>query len=117
MRPEFNYDGRKFRSAANSPNGDVSGETVFAYRQDGDLVWVEYSGGGIVFGTLIATADARGCLDIRCQHLNRSGELATGVCRSVPELLPDGRIRLRESWRWTSGDCSVGESVVEEIAE
>jgi hypothetical protein len=33
----------------------------------------------------------------------------------VPEVLPDGKIRLRENWQWTSGDFSEGESVIEEI--
>ncbi len=33
----------------------------------------------------------------------------------IPEVLPDGRLRLREVWQWTSGDLSQGESVVEEV--
>lgn len=111
----INYDGRRFRSAANSANGEVSGDTTFHYRQSGDLVWAEYRGGEIVFGTLIAKSDADGVLDMRYQHLNSKGELMTGVCRSVPEVLPDGRIRLHESWRWTCGDRSMGESVIEEF--
>ena len=47
--------------------------------------------------------------------VNDKGELMTGVCRSVPELMPEGRIRLHETWRWTSGDGSSGRSVLEEI--
>jgi len=39
----------------------------------------------------------------------------TGVCRSTPELLPDGRIRLHEKWQWTCGDRASGESIIEEI--
>ena len=111
----INYDGRRFRSVANSGNGEVSGDTTFNYRQNGDLVWAEYAGGGIVFGSLIAKADPDGVLDMRYQHLNSAGELMTGVCRSVPETLPDGRIRLHETWQWTSGDRSKGESIVEEF--
>ena len=38
-----------------------------------------------------------------------------GECRSQLEVLPDGRYRLHEKWRWTSGDSSSGESVVEEL--
>jgi hypothetical protein len=52
---------------------------------------------------------------MRYQHVNARGELMTGQCRSTPEVLPDGRLRLRESWQWTSGDGTSGESVVEEI--
>ena len=72
----------------------------FEYRQKGDLVWAEYSGGAILFGTLIAKCDEEGNLDMRYQHLNRDGELMTGICHSRPEILEDKRIRLYEKWRW-----------------
>lgn len=39
----------------------------------------------------------------------------TGICRSTPEILEDGRIRLHEEWIWTSGDQSSGKSIIEEI--
>lgn len=111
----IDYDGKTLRSVENSPNGEVSGDTTFHYHQDGNIVWAEYSGGDIVRGHLIAVADDDGVLDMRYQHVNNNGELMTGVCTSRPELLPDGRIRLHESWAWTSGDRSSGTSVVEEI--
>ena len=112
---EINYDNKKFASVQNSGSGEVSGETVFYYHQKDDLVWAEYSGGAIVYGQLIAKADENGNLEMRYQHLNKKGELMTGVCRSTPEILPDGRIRLHEKWHWISGDLSTGESIVEEI--
>ena len=112
---KINYDKRKFASVQNSESGEVSGETVFHYYQKNDLVWAEYAGGAIVFGTLIAKADDGGNLEMRYQHLNERGELMTGKCFSTPEILSDGRIRLYEKWQWTSGDLSEGESVVEEI--
>jgi len=113
----IDYDGRRFRSVENSDTGEVGPETVFGYRQDGDVVSATYEGGDVRFGTLIATADGEGNLDARYGHVNASGELMTGECRSTPEMLPDGRLRLHEEWRWTSGDGSSGRSVVEEIGE
>jgi len=112
---KINYDNRAFKSVSNSESGEVSGETVFHYHQKEDLVWAEYAGGAIVFGSLIAKVLADNSLEMRYQHLNRKGELMSGKCRSTPEVLSDGRIRLREKWQWTSGDFSEGESVVEEI--
>lgn len=117
------YEGKTFRSVTNSASGDVSSETRFRYRQDGDLVWATYEGGAVRFGTLVAKADAEGRLDMRYQHLTVDGELKTGRCKSVPERLEDGRLRLRESWQWTSEspddaprDSDVsGESVIEEV--
>jgi hypothetical protein len=52
---------------------------------------------------------------MRYQQLNRGGEWRAGRCLSVPEVLEDGRYRLRETWQWLTGDGSSGESVVEEF--
>lgn len=112
---DLNYNNRRFRSVSNSATGEVGAETVFHYHQSGNIVTADYSGGDIVSGHLIAICDAEGRLDMRYHHVNTSRELMTGVCRSTPEILTDGRIRLHEKWQWTSGDRSSGESILEEI--
>ncbi len=111
------YDGRRFRPVENSETGEVGPGTVFAYRQDGNVVSATYEGGGVRYGVLIATSDGEGNLDARYGHVNAEGDLMTGECRTTPEVLPDGRLRLHEEWRWTSGDGSSGRSVVEEIGD
>jgi len=112
---KIDYNSRSFVSVSNSESGEVGAETIFNYHQKDDVVWAEYEGGAIVFGTLIAKVLADDSLDMRYQHVNREGELMTGFCKSAPEILSDGRIRLYETWQWTCGDYSKGESVVEEI--
>ena len=112
---KINYDKRIFKSVSNSETGEVSSETTFHYRQKDDYVWAEYSGGEIVFGTLIAKVLNDNSLEMRYQHLNKQGKLMTGKCVSTPEIMPNGKIRLHEKWQWTSGDLSKGESVIEEI--
>ena len=114
---QFDYDGRVFCTVSNSENGEVNGETRFCYRQQGDVVWASYSGGGVRMGTLLARVLADGALDMRYQHLNAAGEFMNGECRSLPELLPDGRYRMHEEWHWLCGDGSRGSSVVEEVRE
>lgn len=111
----IDYDRRMFRALANSANGQVGGDTLFHYRQAGDLVVGTYQGGAIRHGQLIARVDGEGGLDMRYQHVTETGELMTGVCRTRPERLPDGRLRLHENWRWTCGDHSAGTSILEEI--
>jgi hypothetical protein len=113
---ELNYDGRVFRTVANSSGGDVGQETTFHYHQDGDVVWATYAGGAITFGTLLARADPGGNLDMRYAHLLPDGAFKTGRCSSRPELLPDGRLRVHEQWRWTDGAEGEGASVLEEVA-
>jgi len=113
--PAFNYDDRRFAGVSNSETGEVSSDTIFHYHQQGDIVWATYAGGSVRFGTLVAVMDGDGHLEMRYQHVNQAGELCTGRCHSTPEVLPDGRYRLHESWRWTSGDLSAGQSIVEEL--
>jgi hypothetical protein len=112
---KINYDNRIFKSISNSETGEVSRDTTFHYHQKDNLVWAEYAGGEIVFGSLIAKVLPDDSLEMRYQHLNEKGELMTGKCFAKPEILPDARIRLYEKWHWTSGDFSAGESIVEEI--
>ena len=112
---KINYNNRVFKSVRNSETGEVSAETIFYYHQKENLVWAEYEGGEIVFGSLIAKVLEDASLEMRYQHLNKKGELMTGKCVSAPEILESGKIRLYETWQWTSGDFSKGESVVEEI--
>jgi len=111
---DINYHNRYFAPTVNSANGEVSVGTLFHYRQRGRVVWATYEGGDVQFGTLVARVSSDGTLDMRYSHVNREGELMTGHYRSTPQVLADGRLRLHERWRWTSGDESEGESVVEE---
>ena len=113
----IDYHERFFAPVSNTGSGEVGPSTLFHYRQAGGVVWATYEGGDISFGTLIATVDEAGRLDMRYSHVNRRGELMTGRCESTPEVLPDGRLRLRERWQWTSGDGSRGESIVEEVRD
>jgi hypothetical protein len=111
----IDYNDRTFRSVSNSANGEVSNETFFYYKQQGYHITAVYKGGNIVDGSLSATVDEGGNLSMRYQHINTNGQFLTGVCFSKPEIMPNGKIRLHEKWRWTCGDYSNGESVAEEV--
>ncbi len=110
----INYHDRIFKPFSNSENGEVTSDTVFHYKQTGDIVTSEYSGGKILKGHLIGLVDEAGNIDMRYHQVNDKGELMTGVCKSRPEIMPNGKIRLHETWQWTSGDRSSGTSVIEE---
>jgi hypothetical protein len=109
---KVNYHNRQFIGLINYDDGDFTSKTIFHYHQNYDVVWGTYKGGGVRFGTSIATLAPDGSLDIRWQHVNNDGQIKTGKCWSVPELLPDGRIRLHESWQINDGPS--GTSIAEE---
>ena len=110
----INYNNRIFKPVINSENGETSSETTFHYKQYGNILTAEYSGGKIVYGHLMGLVDESGHIDMRYHQINTAGELMTGICHSKPEILENGKIRLHETWQWTSGDMSKGESVIEE---
>lgn len=108
------YDRRVFRSAENTSNGDVQPGLEFQYHESSGVVWAFYEGEGVELGTLAARKDAHGRLRMAYQHLNNTDQLREGWCFSYPEMLPDGYLRMHEYWRWTSGDASAGQSLLEE---
>jgi hypothetical protein len=111
----INYNNKVFRPVTNSDNGEVGADTRFHYHQKGNILTCNYAGGRIVDGHLIALVDAQGHIDMRYHQVNDAGEMMTGICKSIPEILANGRIRLHETWQWTSGDLSKGQSILEEI--
>lgn len=110
----MNYNDKLFRPIRNSENGETSNETLFHYKQVGNILTSEYAGGKIIYGHLIGLVDSSGNIEMRYHQVNDKGELMTGICRSTPELMENGKIRLHEQWEWTSGDKSKGTSIIEE---
>ena len=110
----INYNNKVFKPVVTSENGEITNETVFIYKQKGNILTSEYSGDKLKMGHLIGLVDAHGNIDMRYHQINNKGEIMTGMCKSKPEILENGKIRLHESWQWTSGDKSKGQSIIEE---
>ncbi len=110
---DLNLNGKIFKGLENSDNGEVDATTLFNYRQDKDIVWATYQGGDIKFGTLNGKIIGSN-LEFYYQHQNRKGDFMTGKCQSEAKVI-NGKIRLFETWEWTSGDLSKGTSILEEI--
>lgn len=111
----INYHNKIFKPVSNTENGETSDETIFYYKQTGNILTAEYSGGKIKYGHLIGIVDENGNIDMRYHQVNEKGALMTGICQSKPEILDNGKIRLHETWEWTSGDRSKGQSIIEEL--
>ncbi|MEH7176984.1 n-acetylglutamate synthase [Neobacillus vireti] len=111
----INYNGRNFVSIENTENGEVSSQTLFKYKQKGHIISATYSGGEIIQGTLIGVVQDDCSLEFRYNHVNNKNEIRGGKCVSIPKILPDGRIRLYEKWRWLDAENTEGSSIIEEV--
>ncbi|HEX2904779.1 MAG TPA: ATP-grasp domain-containing protein [Jatrophihabitans sp.] len=106
----FHYDGVFFGSP-DSPAEHAIGH----YHQDGDLVTVEISGGGVRAGRLVGSVDAAGVIEAGYVQAMQDGVVVAGRVSSSPSRLPDGRILLTE--RWTRMDGSSGVSTIVSLAQ
>lgn len=111
----INYNNKKFKAISNSENGELSTDTVFHYKQEGNVLHSEYSGGPIIKGHLIGKVHEDGSIELVYHQINDEGIIKTGRCNSSPEIMENGKIRLKESWEWLSGDKGKGESLLIEI--
>jgi len=108
-------DGRFFSPAAKGAEAEASPETTFEYHERDGLIWARYQGGAVRLGFLVGTREGDR-LDFRYAQVNESGETASGHCATVVSTLPDGRVRLDETWEWESKPGS-GTNVTEEVRD
>ncbi|WP_030721785.1 hypothetical protein [Streptomyces sp. NRRL F-2580] len=105
-------DGLVFVPVADQAPGQVGRQTRFEYREQDGRVWAEYGGGDVLRGYLVGTR-ADDAVDFRYVQLRLDGTTASGHCTSLVTELPDGRLRLEETWTWESQE-GHGTSTVEE---
>lgn len=105
----ISYEGKVFRKAG-------GGDGTFArYRQEGDLVWAEFTGGKVRRGTVTGTCSPDGTLRLAYTMVLETGEVISGQTVNVPEWQPDGRVVLREEWQRFGEHATSGVSYLEEV--
>jgi hypothetical protein len=113
---DWNYDGRRFRSTA-AETAAGADRPIGHYHQSGDLVWAEFAGGAVRAGRLLGRCSGDGTLTLSYSQVMTDGQVLSGACVTTPQVLPDGRLRLRESWRRFDGSGYHGISYIEEIPD
>jgi hypothetical protein len=109
----MNLDGVRMFVSSTDEDGVVGSETELRFVQKGSRVIAHYSGGNVARGCLVGWLSASG-LTFRYAQREASGEIHAG--RSVCEVvrLDNGRIRIREHFRWSTRSGS-GINVFDEL--
>jgi hypothetical protein len=105
----ISYEGRLFQRAGGSDG------TVARYRQDGDLVWADFTGGKVRRGTITGTCGPDGTLRLAYTMVLATGEVISGHTVNIPEQCGDGRLVLREEWERFGEHAETGVSYLEEV--
>ncbi len=108
----INYNNKTFKVKGS----DDANATFFKYYQKGNILWGQYEGGSVKKGSLIATVDDNGVLQMHYQHLNTNLEFKLGKCTSTPKILEDGRIEIFEAYESVNTESiSKGEITLIEV--
>ncbi|MFI5063122.1 MAG: hypothetical protein ACHP9Z_03960 [Streptosporangiales bacterium] len=105
----INYDGRAFRKP------DSNDDTVARYRQDGDLVWADFTGRDVRRGAVTGLCEPGGILRLAYTMVLATGEVISGRTVNTPERMADGRLMLREEWERYGEHAATGISYLEEV--
>ncbi|MCB9203327.1 MAG: hypothetical protein H6604_09855 [Flavobacteriales bacterium] len=106
---EFDFNNKTFLLIQNTENGQVNSETVFKYKQDGNLVTADYFGGSIKYGKIIASLQGDK-LDMLYQCLTTENELKAGKAMATITLTEQGKIKLNLNWQWLTNQDEKGQS-------
>jgi len=107
---KYDFNHKTFSLLENSSEGKADSETIFEYRQDGDLVTADYHGGEIRYGKIIALLK-NDELHMRYQCLTGKNELKSGKAVAAISMTSNNKIKLTLDWEW------LGESNKKGISE
>lgn len=111
---KFNFNNKRFALIQNSDSGQVNSETVFEYKQEGNLVTADYFGGTIRYGKIIAELKDNE-LNMLYQCLTTGNELKAGKAIAKISLTDTGKMTLNLNWEWLTNGNEKGTSEYIEI--
>lgn len=111
---EFNFNNKTFLLIENSKHGQVNSETVFKYKQEGNLVTADYSGGSIIYGKIIGQLK-NDTMEILYQCLTSKKELKAGKAIANVSITKENKIKLKLHWEWIDDKNEKGTSEYIEI--
>lgn len=111
---KYNFNNKKFALIENSESGQVNSETVFEYKQNGNLVTADYFGGTIKYGKIIAELKDDE-LNMLYQCLTTDNLLKAGKAIAKISLNENGKLILSLNWEWLTNGNEKGKSEYIEI--
>lgn len=105
----LNFSNKKFALLENSANGKVDTDTIFIYKQKGNLVTADYHGGNIKYGKIIALLN-KDKLDMLYQCLTNDNQLKAGKAIANITVTENQKIKLSLDWEWLNANKTSGKS-------
>lgn len=104
---KIDFNNKTFSLISNSENGKVTNETIFEYKQQGNLVTADYHGGSILYGKIIAILKGDQ-LDMLYQCITTNNELKAGKAIAQISIDENGKLKLELNWEWLDNSEEKG---------
>lgn len=111
---EINFNNKRFELIQNSENGQVDTDTIFDYKQDGNLVTADYYGGSVKYGKIIAELNGEK-LNMLYQCFTTDNQLKAGRAIAQITTTLEDKIKLSLDWEWLTNSNEKGKSEYIEI--
>jgi hypothetical protein len=105
----FNFNKKTFALVQNTEGGQVNAETLFKYKQKGNLVTADYAGGSVTYGKIIAHLEGE-TLNMLYQCLTTDNQLKAGKAIAKISKTANGKIKLALNWEWLNDSQTKGQS-------
>ncbi len=109
----MNIDGMIMNAVETDENGVIGVDTIFKFRQTGEYVSAEYTGGKIRKGYLVGINSGTTLVFRYCQ-LETDGTLDGGESTCSLEIGDNGLVRIVENFEWTSR-LGGGKNIIQEL--
>lgn len=111
---KINFDNKKFAVLRNSENGKVNKDTIFEFKQNGNLVTADYHGGSIIYGKIIAVLQGEE-LNMLYECITADNQLKAGKALAKISFTEHFKMKLSLQWEWLTGGKEKGNSEYIEI--
>lgn len=108
-------DRRALRPRPDRTAAGIGGDTLFHFRQAGELVVATYEGGKVLHGQLIGLSGDVGVIAGSYQHATHAGVIESGRCNGRLEIQPDGRAVLALALQPNGAAETAGSLALEEL--
>ena len=108
----FSFDGKRMNATVTAPNGAINENTIFHFKQKGDLITAKYAGGKVTAGFLIGKISS-GKFEFQYTQMHEDYSLHGGHSICEIDIAKDGRLKLTEYFEWSSGEKGI--NVIEEL--
>lgn len=114
MNQKYDFHNKKFRVVKNDgPGAEVNEDTTFTFKQEGNIIHADYSGGKVKVGKFLGIINGDN-IQFKYIQVNIKGEFQAGHSTDKIRIKDNGKLQLVDEWEWDTKE-GTGLCIMEEL--